>query len=133
MNRFISKITEIESVENLNIVKFDFLGQKLSMMSLELNENLRVGSLVVLSTKPTLIAIAKEFNGEVSYSNQIDAKIVKVTNAQLLSSIKLSISDTLCESIITKDSSIRMNLEVGDSVTLFIKASELSIREILKC
>ena len=133
MNKFVATITKIQSVENLNIVNFDFCGEKLSMMSLDLNEKIKVGCKVVLTAKPTHIAIAKEFSGDISYSNQLKAKITEINNGELLSSIKLSTGDSACESVITKASSARMNLSVGDDVTLFIKASELSIKEILEC
>lgn len=133
MNRFTAKITKIQSVQNLNIVNFDFCAQKLSMMSLDLNEKIKVGCKVILTAKPTHIAIAKEFSGDISYSNQLDAKITEINNGELLSSIKLSTGDATCESVITKASSARMNLKVGDRVTLFIKASELSIKEIIEC
>jgi len=133
MNNFCAKITKIQSVENLNIINFDFNSQNLTMMSLDLDEKVKIGSEVILNAKPTHIAIAKEFSGDISYSNQLDAKIVEVNNGELLSSIKLSTGDATCESIITKNSSIRMELNVGDAVTLFIKANELSIKEILEC
>lgn len=131
MNTIIAQVKEIKSVENLNIVKFDFNSKTLSMMSLELPSNVKVGAKVKLSTKATHIAIAKEFSGDVSYSNQLHAKIIHVDNGELLSNIKLQTDDTVLESIITKDSSVRMNLHVGDEVTAFIKANELSIVEIL--
>ena len=131
MNTFNAEVKQIKSVENLNIVKFDFDGITLSMMSLELNDKIKVGTKVKLSTKPTHVAIAKKFSGEVSYSNQLHVKIIHVENGELLSSIKMQINDTVLESIITKDSSDRMNLNVGDEVTAFIKANELSIVGIL--
>jgi molybdopterin-binding protein len=133
MNKFVAKITKIQSVENLNIVSFDFCGQNLSMMSLDLSEKIKVGCKVILTAKPTHIAIAKKFSGDISYSNQLDAKIIKINNGELLSSVKLNSGDATCESVITKASSVRMNLKVDDRVTLFIKASELSIKEILEC
>ena len=131
MNTIVAEVKEIKNVDNLNIVKFYFAGITLSMMSLELNENIKVGAKVKLITKPTHIAIAKKFNGEVSYSNQLDAEIIHVENGELLSSIKIRIWETTLESIITKASSERMNLQVGDEVTAFIKANELSIVEVL--
>ncbi len=133
MNKFIATITKIQSVDSLNIVNFDFSGQSLSMMSLDLNEKLKIGSRVLLTAKPTHIAIAKEFSGDISYSNQLSAEIIEINNGELLSSIKLSTADASCESIITKNSSLRMNLQIGDMVTIFIKASELSIKEVLEC
>ncbi|MBL0709253.1 MAG: transporter [Sulfurimonas sp.] len=131
MNIFKSTITNIQNLENLNIVNFDFASQKLSMMSLDLGEDIKIGSEVELSAKSTQIAIAKSFQGELSYSNQLDAKILSVDNAQLLSCIKLSCGDMICESVITKSSSLRMNLQAGDDVKLLIKASELSIIRVL--
>jgi len=131
MNNFIAKVIEIKNVENLNIIKFDFDGITLSMMSLELSNSIDVGTKVVLSTKPTHVAIAKGFSGEVSYSNQLAAKILHVDNGELLSSIKMQINDTVIESIITKDSSRRMSLHVEDDVSIFIKANDLSIVEVL--
>ena len=131
MNTLVAYVKEIDNVDNLNIVKFDFNDTTLSMMSLGLNDSVRVGAKVKLSTKPTHIAVAKDFSGEVSYSNQLHVKILHVENGKLLSSIKMQIEDTVLESIITRDSSIRMNLHVGDNVTAFIKANELSIVEVL--
>ena len=125
------KIIEIQNVDNLHIVKFDFYGQTLSMMSLELKDNIQVGKEVILKTKATSIAIAKNFSGELSYSNKLNSKIIDIQNGKLLTSIKLQTNDTILESIITKDSSLRMNLEVGDDVVALIKANEISIEEVM--
>lgn len=133
MNRFHATVTKIQTKENLNIVNFEFASYKLTMMSLDLDESIKVSTLVTLSVKPTHIALAKEFSGVVSYSNQLGAEIIEVENGELLSSIKLSVGDAKFQSIITKDSSVRMDLKVGDMVKIFIKASELSISEIVRC
>jgi molybdopterin-binding protein len=133
MNRFRAIVTKIQTKENLNIVNFEFASYKLTMMSLDLDESIKVSTLVTLSVKPTHIALAKEFSGVVSYSNQLPAEIIEVENGELLSSIKLSVGDAKFQSIITKDSSVRMDLKVGDMVKIFIKASELSISEIVRC
>ena len=100
-------------------------------MSLELNENIKIGTKVKLTCKSAHIAIAKNFSGKVSYSNKLDCVIDTIENGELLSYIHLKIFDTILESIITVNSSTKMDLKVGDKVTAFIKASELSISEIL--
>lgn len=130
MNTIIAKVAKIDSVENLNIVSFDFLGETLTMMSLDLSQEIKIGVEVELTAKATHIAIAKEFSGDISYSNQIKAKISAVNNGELLSSVKSDVKGTVLESIITLNSSKRMNLKTGDEVTIFIKASELSILNI---
>jgi molybdopterin-binding protein len=131
MSNIVAYVSKIQSCDSLHIVKFDFNGLELSMMSLALNDTIKVGTQVKLAVKSSHIAIAKNFSGEVSYSNKLDAKITAIENGQLLSCINLKIFDTSLESIITLNSSLKMDLKVGDSVSAFIKASELSILEVL--
>lgn len=131
MSQIKAVITHIDSVDNLNIVKFDFYGQPLKMMSLDLSDDISVGREVILGVKPTHIAIAKDFSGLLSYSNQIKSKIISCEHGKLLSSIKLSAQDIILESIMTLESALGMELKVGDDVTIMIKASELSILEVL--
>ena len=131
MSSLIATVSQIQSCESLHIVKFDLNGQTLSMMSLDLSEKIKIGTVVKLAVKPSHIAIAKNFVGDVSYSNQLDVTIKDLENGQLLSSVKLDFFDTTLESIITVNSSKKMNLQVGDKVKAFIKASEISIDEII--
>ena len=131
MSKLIATIKKINSIDNLNIVEFEFLGTTLKMMSLDLSSNIQIGKKVRLSVKPSNISIAKNFTGEISLSNQLVAIIQNIENGELLSSVSLKISDFLLESIITVDSSKRMNLQIGDEVKILIKASNLSIEEVL--
>ena len=131
MSQFVATIKKINSIDNLNIVEFDFHGLTLKMMSLDLNADVQVSKKVKLSVKPTNISIAKNLIGEISLSNQIVATIENLENGQLLSSISLKVHNTILESIITVDSSKRMNLQIGEVVTILIKASNLSIGEVL--
>jgi len=131
MSKLIATIKNIQSVDNLNIVTFDFNNILLKMMSLDLSKDIEVGKKVSLNVKPTSVAIGKNFSGELSYSNKINSTILSIENGQLLSSIKLSSNESIFESIITVESASRMNLKVGDKIIALIKASELSISEIL--
>ena len=131
MSKFIATIKKIQSIDHLNIVEFDFCGLTLKMMSLDLNDDVKIGKKVKLSVKPSNISIAKNLIGEISLSNQIVATIQSLENGQLLTSVILKINDTILESIITVDSSKRMNLQIGEVVTILIKASNLSIEEVI--
>ena len=131
MSKFIATIKKIQSIDNLNIVEFEFDGLTLKMMSLDLNDDVKIGKKVELSVKPSNISIAKNLIGEISLSNQIVATIQSLENGQLLTSVILKINDTILESIITVDSSKRMNLQIGEVVTILIKASNLSIEEVI--
>jgi len=131
VSRLKARILEIESVENLNIVKFSFNSTILTMMSLDLSKNMVVGRDVYLVLKPTHIVIAKEFSGLVSFSNKMEAIVESVENGKLLSCVKLLVDGVVIESIITLESAKEMNLRIGDRVTAMLKASELSIAEVI--
>ncbi len=126
-----ASITEIQSVDSLNIVSFDFFGTTLKMMSLDLSEAMQVGREVRLNVKPFHITIVKDFYGDISYSNRLDAVVKSCENGELLSSIKLSVNGVILESIITKELALEMKLKAGDNVLVMIKANDLSIQEVL--
>ena len=128
MNKLIAKVTNIKNVDNLNLVNFDYNGFNLAMVSLELANNIKIGTIVSLSIKSTQITISKEISKNISYSNQIKDKIKHIDNGEILSSITF-ISGL--ESIITLNSSKKMNLQNNEEVLLFIKETELSILEVL--
>ncbi|MEA1913876.1 MAG: TOBE domain-containing protein [Campylobacterota bacterium] len=128
-----AKVTGIHNHENLNIVHFDFNGTSLAMMSLDLCLDIKINSFVKLAAKPSHVAIAKSFDGQISYSNQLSCTVEDIENGKLLSVLKLKLDeDAYLHSIITLNSSKKMDLKVGDEITAFIKASELSIVEVLQ-
>ncbi len=131
MSQIIATIKNIRNVDSLNIVEFGFFNHTLKMVSLNLSKQISINKKVQLSIKPTNILIAKNLQGEISISNQLKAKIVKVENGELLSSILLKIEDTILESIITVDSSKNMNLVEDEEVLILIKASDLFIQEVI--
>jgi len=131
MNLLPATITEILSQKPLHVVKFDFEGNSLSMMSLDLSDKVTTNKRVNLTVNPSYIALAKSFSGVMSYTNQIEAIIISIEQGVLLSAIKLQVGETVLESIITAESTQRMELKRGDKVTMLIKASELSIVEVL--
>lgn len=131
MNRLQAVVTRIEGEQNLHIITFDYEGVSLRMMGLDLPKGLHVNAHVILGIKPSHVAIAKNLSGELSYSNQLPAKIVHIENGKLLSSILVYVHDNEIQSFITFSSCSRMNLQVGDHVTLLIKASELFVLEVL--
>jgi molybdopterin-binding protein len=131
MNSITATISDIKSIQNLNIIEFNFGGEKLSMMSLDLLPDIKIGKRVLLVVKPTHVSIAKDLNAVVSFSNVLASRVVGIDNGTLLSSVVLKIKDIELESIIRVERSLSMDLKVGDEVSVLIQDSELSIREVL--
>ena len=131
MNKIAARITDIQSADAINIVSFDAAGQSMQMMALELNEQLAVGSKVLVGAKATNIALAKEEQEMISISNQLDVTIAGITMGALLCSVAFDFAGQVWESVITRESALRMQLDVGDKIVALIKSSELSIVEVL--
>lgn len=131
MNKILATITNIQTCDILNIVNFKFNSYTMSMMSLEL-PNLQVNDKVILTAKPSSVAIGKNFSGDLSYSNQLKGKIKNIQNGDLLSSLEVEVENTIIQSVITKKSSTRMDLKQNDEIICIIKASDLSILEAIK-
>lgn len=130
MNNFQAEVINIDSLENLTIVQFNFKDTVLSMMSLGLS-NMKIGTKVVLSINASHIAIAKDFQGDISLSNRLNCIIIKLVKGKLLSSLSLDFNGTILTSIITTNSVDRMNLKENDEVVALVKASEVSIQKVI--
>jgi molybdopterin-binding protein len=131
MNEIVATISQIDNIENLNIVQFEFNNQILKMMSLDLSDKIVKSQKVILSVKPTHIAIGKDVSGQLSYSNQIKATIKEIEEGKLLTNILAKVGEITLQSIITTSSSQRMNLKKNDEIILYIKASDLSILDVI--
>lgn len=131
MSRVKAKVSRIQSLESLHIVSFELGSVTLKMMSLNLRESIKVGVEVILNIKPMSVAIGRDLSGELSYSNQIDTKITSIQLGELLCSVKLALGEESLEAMITAESAQRMHLNIGNEVTAFIKANDISIAEVL--
>ncbi len=132
MNKIDATLTVIEHSQGISVVSFGSSNQHLKMMSLDLDESMKVGVKVRLGVKASSISIAKNLRGELSIANQLKSTVVSVNNGTLLSSVKLRFGDFILESIITSESSKRLDLQENDAVIALIKSSDLSILELLK-
>jgi len=98
---------------------------------LDLDEEVKAGSRVVLTVKSSHVAVAKSRESCLGGFNLLNATITEVDNGKLLSVLKCSHSSGVLESIMIVDFALEMALCVGDNVTLMIAPSALSILEVL--
>jgi len=131
VNRIEARVTSVERHDNITIVSFDAGGQPMRMMALGLTIPVEAGTRVILGAKASHVSLSKYLLGDVSISNRLSAEIDSVEMGALLCSVMLRVGPALIESIITRESAAKMDLLPGDSVTALIKASDLSIVEIV--
>ena len=132
MSKLIASVLKIDSCDSLHIVKFSFLKESLTMMSLDLDDSVKVDKKVTILIKPTNVAIGKNVSGALSHCNKLKCSVKSINNGKLLSSVILQLLDDITiESIITKESLNRLNLVEGDEVCAIIKASDISIDEVI--
>lgn len=132
MSDLVATVTAIESVERLHRVRCLCSTIELSLITLELGEDVFPGTKVKLTVKPSHVGIGKQISGELSFSNLLDAKILSVENGQLLSRLILEIDEAMqLESVITKNSVEKMDLKEGEKVIAIIKASDLGVIEVM--
>lgn len=137
MRPIVATIEKIQSVESLNVVTFLAHESQLMMVSLELGEKITVGRRVVLSCKPTSVALAKtdileeRMQHILSYANQIAVTITSIDKGRLLSSVGLRFGEAVLEALLITERFESMGLEVGDEAVALIKVSDLSILEVL--
>ena len=127
INEIRAIVKEIYESDFLHIVKFESNGIKLSMMSLEL-PNIKIGDEVLLSAKPTHISLSKAYLSKTTISNILLSEVIEVQNGEVLSVVLLKIGKSIFESIITLESSKKLDIKKGDKVYALIKSSELFIK-----
>ncbi|NLC28472.1 MAG: TOBE domain-containing protein [Campylobacteraceae bacterium] len=130
MNSFEARIVSIERESNLHVVGFEVGKTTLWMMGLEL-PNVNIGDRVRLGFKSTSVTVAVNAPKRISFSNRIDAKIEAITHGKLLSSMLLHTDNGMLEAIMTNRAFELLEVNEGSDVTVFIKASEIAIREVI--
>ncbi len=128
MSQIQAVVQSIRSKDSLHIVKCDFEGMTLSIITLELPSFVTLGAKVLLGVKPTQIVLGTQKVDTISYQNQIEVTIDSIEFGELLSAIALKTSNgSLIDSIITTESAKRLAFKKADKIIAFIKATEVSI------
>ena len=130
MSKLYATVTGVTSHEMLTIVTFDFYGQSLQMLSLDMQQKLHEGQRVVLGVKPWTIGLLGMRAEESTFVNQLHVKVQKIEKGSLLTSVLLSAGESRFESVTIADNSLIPKLHEGDDVVAVIPAGEISVTEI---
>jgi molybdopterin-binding protein len=131
MNKIYVQVEKIDSNKQLFLLTLSSKEHQFKMISLEINSQITQGSDLIISTKAVNIAIAKNYQGILSYDNQLNVTINSIEMGELLCSLTLKFEEMLLESIISAESAKEMQLNVGDRVIALIQATDLAIMDSL--
>ncbi len=133
MSTITATIQKVQNLHNLHIVTFVAGSKELTMMSLELSQELHKNTKVALQVKPTAVGIGKQVeNALLSYENQLPCTVVSLDRGKLLCSVELDFEGFRFEAIITAKVQEKLSLRENEQVTAFIKASDFSIVGVLQ-
>ncbi len=129
MNCFPAIITSIETDASgsLFLLELDASGIQLSMLLFDLKPAFVEGSPVNVLFKETGTAIARNLSGEISWSNRFQATITAIHSGSILADISLASAAGQCNAIVTVRAVQRMRLIEGESVTVLLQASQISL------
>ncbi len=127
MGNFPAKITEIKSVQTLHRVELAIKEHTLSLISLELADNVQVGTQVQLCVKSSNIMISRNKNTQLSIANQLPVTIVSIKEGKILTTLKLDFQDIILESIITTNQAKKLSLQEKENIFACINESDLSL------
>lgn len=132
MNSLKAKVCEIKQYEG--IILIDLKTQSdfdISVITLDLNRDLKDGMEVSLLFKESEVGIAKgsetNLKTTISYSNIIPSKLVDIEHGELLSRLFLEVDGEIISSLVTKKATKRLELNIGDNLFVIIKATQIAI------
>ncbi len=132
MSQIVASIIDIKNSKALNLIEFSLKDKSLFMITLELNRTIKIGVKVKLIIKPFSIVLAKDFSGEISYLNRLEVYIKSIEVGEILTNIELEFHNYILESTITTKSFNSMSLKEGSSILALIKATDISILEVIE-
>lgn len=127
MGYFVAKIVEIESVESLHRVILSAKDHNFSMISLELDENVQVGTEVKLFVKPSNVIISRCYHKDMTIANQLLTKIDSIEFGKIVTNIQLDFLGYPLEGLITTHTAKQLSLQEGELVYTLINESDLSL------
>lgn len=119
MNIIISKLENIKSLDNLNLLYFE----EIKVLILQMNLNIKIGKKAKLYIKPTKLFLSKE---KCEFENRLKVNINNIKKGDILASILCEYKNFKLEVIMLKEC---INFE--NEAYLYFKASDISIVEVI--
>jgi len=126
LNSIRAEVFSIESAKEINYIKLVANGVKISLLTLQLPKGIEIDSKVNILCKESEVSIGLS-KSEISISNQIEGVITELEIGKVVTLVTVKSDAGVIKSMITTDSSRRLNLQKDLKVFALIKANELSL------
>ena len=130
MNKLKGKISDIESSDNISIIRVDVDGDIFSSIVLEGKKgptNYKIKDNVTLLFKETEVGLAKDLTGMISLRNRFKTNITKIDKGPILAKITLNYKNHTLESVISTPSANQMKLKDKEEVEWLVKTNEVTL------
>jgi len=140
MNKLSGEIKEIQTADNLSLVKVYVDGITFTSIVIDTpatNPGLRIGNLVSILFKETEVIIARAPLPAISVQNRMECIIHDIHSGELLCELTLHLVDGMpggtsgevgeIRSIITRNACDQLDLRVNDRVIALVKTNEISL------
>jgi molybdate transport system regulatory protein len=129
MNILHGHISNLKHFEGLSLLEItiDDYSVKVILIDDQKNSEFSIGKKVEVLFKETEVVISKGNTDLLSLQNQFKCEIISIKTGELLSQIHLKFNDYSISSIITTDSTKKLKLMDGDSVTALVKTNEIMV------
>ena len=118
-NEITAVLKNIISIDNLNLLEFEKENQKINVLILQMNIDLKIGDKALLYIKPTKLFLSKE---KCAFENILKVKIKKITQGKILASVICEIKEENIEVLMLKN-----YVDFDKEAYLMFKASDISI------
>ena len=124
MNRLIGEITDIRSLERLNLIECKVGLQSVKILILEMNINLKPGKKIELLIKPTALSVSDK---KCVFENVLKGRVVEIQKGEILSNVTVNVEGFEMECIMLKEYA-----DFRDNVYIFFKANDVAIGKVFE-
>ena len=130
MNKIKAVVNELSNIEGITKIIGEFGGKTIKAVTLEAPCNVRSGIASFFVFKETEVGLAKNLSGEISFSNRFEGELASLEKGKVLARVSIDIGMQTITSIITTEAAERLEICVGDKITAFVKATEVSLEAL---
>ena len=132
MNTLKGNITDLDTHGRLTIVTLDVKGLLLKSIIIENPDTvtyLKRGTQIQAMFKETEVVIGKGRDLPVSMDNRIVGIVTEIIKGVLLTGLSLETAAGKIKATLTSESVSRLQIQVGETVTAFVKTTEIMLSE----